>query len=99
MPVYRKDACRKHRTRHAKIRADERYCLDLTRQDLQNIVGMIQNKKAIASHRISNSKSVKLVRYQDKNLVVLYSNRHKEIITFLPIDCGHAKKLEAALCD
>ena len=32
-------------------------------------------------------------------MVVLYSKRHQEIITFLPEDCDKARKLEAVICD
>ena len=48
---------RKHRRIHSKIRAAERYRLRLTNQDLANIVGMIKNGKAIASHRLSQRAS------------------------------------------
>jgi hypothetical protein len=93
------DKWRKHRKCHAKVRAEERYEIHLTNQDLVNIVGMIKNRKYIASHRISNSKSVKLVEYREQKLVVLYSHRHQEVITFLPRENSHAKRLEAAVCD
>ncbi len=89
---------RKHRRCHARIRAAERYRLHLTRQDLRNIAGMIRNGKAAAGHRLSQSKSVALVNYQGRALIVLYSSRHDEVITFLPPDCADAKRLEAMAC-
>ena len=88
---------RKHRKCHAKIRAEERYQLALTNQDLANIAGMINNRKTIARKRLTSSKSVNLIRYHQKPLVVLYSHRHKEIITFLPPDSRHALTLQARL--
>ncbi len=94
----RRNKWRKHRRYHAKVRAAERYQLRLTNQDLANIVGMIKNGKAIARIRISQSKSVRLVRYQQKDLVVIYSNKHNEIITVLPKDHKYAKQLKEVAC-
>lgn len=88
---------RKHRKCHAKIRAEERYSLALTNQDLANIAGMINNRKFIVRKRLSHTKSVNLVRYQQRRLVVLYSHRHNEVITFLPPDSRHAVTLQARL--
>ena len=87
---------RKIRRQHSKRRAAERYHIHLTNKDLVNIVGLIRNGKATASCRITCSKSAILVQYMGENLFLLYSKRHKEILTFLPDDGGDARRLEAA---
>jgi hypothetical protein len=75
---------RKHRICHAKVRAAERYGEALTRQDLKNIVGMIQNQKSRLVRRVSTSKRIHAVVYNGVEMLALYSARHQEIITFLP---------------
>ena len=75
---------RKHRRCHAKTRAAERYRVRLTNQDLVNIVGMIRNRKTDTLRRISNSKRIHRVAYRGAVMLVLYSVRHHEVITFLP---------------
>ena len=94
MPRY--DRWRKHRRHHAKTRAAERYQVRLTDQDLVNIVGLIRNRKATATRPVSNSKSLKRIVYRDIDMIVLYSHRHHEVITFLPADCWELKTLEDA---
>lgn len=94
--MIRHDRWRKHRRNHAKLRASERYHLRLTNQDLDNIVGMIRNNQARPLRRLSCSKSIKQLRYLDIDLIVIYSHRHNEVITFLPADYAAAKDLEAA---
>lgn len=88
----RADKWRRHRRCHAKIRAAEHYGISLNNQDLANIIGMIRNRKANRSIRVSTSKAIKVITYQGKALVALYSNRHHEIITFLPPDCRELRR-------
>ena len=92
----KKISWRKRRRSHAKVRAAERYDLNLTRQDLANIVGMIRNRKIVSSRRQSRSKNLIAIDYKDRRLVLVYSQRHQEVITFLPEDCNQALKLESS---
>ena len=87
---------RKLRRQHSKRRAAQRYDIELTNKDLIKIVALIRNGKAAASRRITCSKSVVLVQYNGDDLVLLYSKRHKEILTFFPPDGGDARRLESA---
>lgn len=80
----KKTKWRRYRRDHAKRRADERYQVRLTNQDLKNIAGMIRNRKAETVRRISNSKRLHCVVYRETALLALYSCRHHEVITFLP---------------
>lgn len=84
MEVLKKKNYRRHRVKHSKIRANERYGVSLTDQDLKNICGMIRNKKRLFHKKLSTKKSINQVEYFNKKLWVLYSHRHQEIITFLP---------------
>lgn len=89
----KRDRQRTNRANHAKHRAAERYALALTRRDLEAIVALIRDGRVIASQRLTCSKSVKLIEYQGRRLVLLYSKRHREIVTFLPADCREARLL------
>jgi hypothetical protein len=75
---------RRHRRSHAKVRAIERYSVHINNQDLKNIAGMIRNRKQISRVRISNTKSINEIEYMGLVMLVVYSHRHDEIITFLP---------------
>jgi len=85
----------KLRRQHSKRRAAQRYDIELTNKDLIKIVELIRNGKAAVSRRVTCSKSVVLVQYNGDNLVLLYSKRHKEILTFFPPDGGDARRLES----
>lgn len=74
---------------HAKQRALERYNIDLNRQDLETIRLMIQRPELHKDHitfveRQTIDRTVWLVKYKEKQLKVVYSKRHKSIVTVLP---------------
>lgn len=74
---------------HAKQRALERYELDLNRQDLEVMRLMIQRPELHKDHitfveRQTVDRTVWLIKYKEKELKVVYSKRHKSIVTVLP---------------
>jgi hypothetical protein len=77
-------------TRHAIKRAKERYNLDLTIEDLGNIIAIIQEGLAKFSHRNGEFWIYRL-RYKHKLVVPLLSENKDKIITFYPIE-GKAPK-------
>lgn len=77
-------------TKHAIQRAKERYGLELTFEELGNIIALIQEGYAKFSHR--NGKSwVYRLRYKHKLIVPVLSEKKNVIITFYPIE-GKAPK-------
>lgn len=74
---------------HAKRRALERYEIELNWQDLEAIRRMIQRsglhkEQIVFVERQTIDRTVWLVKYKEKKLKVVYSKRHKSIVTVLP---------------
>lgn len=69
---------------HAKRRAVERYSLDLNRQDLRNIVTVIQSNKATPVEKQSHRVTVFDLTYNEVDVRVVYDKQRKTIVTFLP---------------
>lgn len=70
---------------HAKRRAEERYGTVLTTSDLTAIRSCIQNGQSQFLGQISNSRSVHVVEYEGTHYQVVYHNKSKSILTFLPV--------------
>ena len=68
---------------HAKARAKERYGIDLTDQDIKNIVKMIRVGKTKCVHKTSNKRSIHLVFYRAKEMYAVYDKSWGDIVTFL----------------
>lgn len=77
-------------TKHAIQRAKERYKLDLTFEDLGNIIALIQEGHAKYSHRCGKLWIYRL-RYKHILVVPALSEDRKIIVTFYPIE-GKAPK-------
>lgn len=77
-------------TKHAIERAKERYKIDLTEDDLKNIVSLVEEGYAKYSHR-AGSVWIYRIRYKHKLLVPALSKDKKTIITFIPRE-GKAPK-------
>lgn len=84
---------------HARQRAAARYGLELRQHELDQIRRMVRNNEVLARVRITGTRSLVLVRFQDKELMLVYSNKQEEIVTFLPPDDHKRKYLEAARRD
>ena len=76
------------RRNHAKRRAAERYGIGITNKDLNDVVKLIRCGKAKRSKRLSCGRSIHVVELHRTDFTVIYSNRHKEAVTFLPIERG-----------
>ena len=68
---------------HAKRRAKERFGLDLNKRDLLCIRDLIQSGQAQFVERQTLDRTLWAVTWQDKILHVVYSKRHKSIVTVL----------------
>lgn len=69
---------------HAKRRALERYGLEINRHQMREIVKQIQSGKAKHLLTQSNRTSVKLVSFNNTELIAVYDKLRKNIVTFLP---------------
>jgi len=69
---------------HAKRRALQRFGLTISSEDLKQIVKDIQDQKARFLRRESTRITVWEIDFRNKNLTVVYDNKRKEIVTFLP---------------
>lgn len=75
----------KHQRAHSKLRAYQRYDLELNRKDLDTIVKQIQSSKdAFFIKRKSNRVTLWHVLYNKKSLKVVYDSDRKNVVTFLP---------------
>lgn len=89
--MYNRKMRRKHSTTkskaltiHAIKRARERYDLDLTQENLAELVYLIQSELGFFVERQSKRVSVWKIPYMDRILKVAYDKERKAIITFLP---------------
>mgnify|MGYP001573490344 CR=1 FL=1 len=69
---------------HAKLRALQRYDLDLTAKMRRRIVEDIQQHKSIHLDTQSHRVSIHLVEIEERDIRVVYDRTRKEIVTVLP---------------
>lgn len=74
----------KHLLRHASQRANERYGLQLTRNDHEAICRIIREGHAIVLEKQSNTKTKYALEYKGQWLAVVYSKKLKCLYTCLP---------------
>lgn len=72
--------------RHAKTRAQQRYGVCLTSDDLREIVHKIQDQEARFEERRSNRVSVFRVEHNGDEFRVMYDRQRKQIATFIPLE-------------
>jgi hypothetical protein len=77
--------------KHAKRRARERYGLEINRRDRQELIARIMNGdgKFIPSRQLNrNNKNRRMwqIHYRGKDLLVIFDQRVKALVTFLPIE-------------
>lgn len=83
------------RTEHAQRRALERYGLNLTNGDLDTIAGKIHKSEGTFLRQLSNTKTAWRVEWKGQFVIVGYSKKTKQIVTFLPL----VPEAEQALID
>lgn len=76
---------------HSKRRAWERFGLKFNRDNLKEIVHLVQTQHGIHIQRASNSRSMWAIKYKGQKLYVAYDKNTKTIATIMP--------LEYAVCD
>lgn len=76
---------------HAKLRALQRYDLDLTAKMRRKIIEEIQQQRSIHLETQSNRVSIHLVEIEQRDIRVVYDRTRKEIITVLPPENEHAQ--------
>lgn len=69
--------------KHAKARAIQRYAVLLTSKDLLNIRDLIQSGKAQFLEHMTLDRGLFQVEYKERVMKVIYSKRHKTIVTVL----------------
>jgi hypothetical protein len=76
---------RKDLMRHAKRRATSRYDSLFTNNDINLITDKIQQGLSLFCTRISKTRSLHIIQYNDKYIRVVYDKTKKTPATFLPI--------------
>lgn len=71
---------------HFKKRLYERYNITLNRQDINNIISLIQHNQATFLGRYSNRLSLFDITYNDLNFRALYDKERKTLVTALTSD-------------
>jgi len=74
----------KGREEHAKRRALEIYGIDFGPRTREFFVNSIQNNRAILLEKTSRTRGAFAVDYKDSWIPVIYDEKIKNIITFLP---------------
>jgi len=82
---------------HAKKQAHRRYGILLNSEDLRSMVIAIREGGGSFIVRKSHRVSCWKVCFKGYDLVVLYDNVRKAIVTFLPSDCWEVRQSSAAL--
>lgn len=77
----------KAQMRHALRRALQRFGVFFSKEDLQQMIAQIKNKKSRCLFVTSNRASVHEVFFKDKWYPVVYDCIRKTIVTFLPEQC------------
>jgi hypothetical protein len=76
---------RKYHKDHSKKRCKERYGIELTNSKFKKLHQMIDNKICYVVRRErSTGMTVYGVLFENKSMWILYDNKSKQIITFLP---------------
>jgi hypothetical protein len=70
---------------HAKLRAEQRFGIKLNRDDIKNIVHMIQNSQSIFVRRASRVKSGHAVYYKGNKFYTVYDKNTQTIATIMPL--------------
>jgi hypothetical protein len=74
------------RRQQMKECARSRLGLDVGKQIRQSLIRRVWKGDVKYARKLTNSRTVVVLDYEGRELVFLYSNAHKEIISFLPPD-------------
>jgi len=74
----------RRRLKHAKKRAQERYGVSLSKQDMKEIAGWIRHNKARHIHTKSLTKAIWAVEIRGEEIIVLYDRKKRIVVTVLP---------------
>lgn len=66
---------------HTKERLSERYNVDFTNQDLENMIELIKKGKSKVIKVFSRTRKLHKVRYKKLDILVVYNKYYKEIAT------------------
>jgi len=69
---------------HTKLRAKERYNLDIDKYNYSYLIRLIQEGKSIAKKKQTNTRTRHLLNVAGRLLHVVYSSETKSIVTVLP---------------
>lgn len=69
---------------HAIRRARERYSLDLSVADIEQISKMIRTQATERVKSLSNTRVMHRLNYKQKTILVVYDKKRHTLITFLP---------------
>jgi hypothetical protein len=82
----RRSELRYRRLQHARVRAQERYGLALTDENVLFLAREIRRNNSYCVHRRSNYCSIHRVEWRGRALYALYTSESNEILTFLAPD-------------
>lgn len=86
---------RKTQIIHSISRAEERYNVKLTEDDINKICKKIRKNlvKDGYSFSLTRTRVFHIVEYMEKEFSVIYDKNRKTLNTFLPSDCNHVNKV------
>ncbi|MFA5152736.1 MAG: hypothetical protein WC554_09270 [Clostridia bacterium] len=70
---------------HARRRARERYDLELTNADITRIVGAIRHGESVSTKKLTNTRTLHVVNFNEQMMRVIYDNKRHNVCTFLPL--------------
>ena len=79
---------RQDTNQHAKVRALERYGVDLTSTKRYDILWQIQSRQAIFVEKQSHTRSIFIVEIDGIKMKVVYNSKAKQLRTVLPMEGG-----------
>ena len=74
----------KRKRSHARMRAEQRYFIHITDSGFREIERIIREGKAENYEKVTNSRTLVHVNYGANKFRLIYSRKHKKIVTFLP---------------
>lgn len=75
------------RRAHARLRAQQRYGMALSKTLRRELLRMIRSGEAIQSARLTHTRTAHLLEHGGRRIAVIYSNTTKDLVTLLPPDC------------
>lgn len=79
--------------KHVRSRLLERYGLRISQRDYNELI-KLSKYKFLDTYKITNTKSIRLIKFKSQLCAVLYSSSIQMILTALPSDTIKANKLD-----